>query len=132
MRVKVVFFGLVVALAVAVPASIGAPAKALTSYCSPSGDVCYGIFKRGGKVSLEITTAAKYFNRYMLCVRRIRPAAPQRCGSFPVFRQGGSTWGWRVNYARQFPAKFPDRYRVMRELGSGPLGPALQSRPPLS
>jgi hypothetical protein len=105
---------------------------AIASYCSPSGDVCYGILKRGEKVSLEITTAAKYFNRYTLCVRRTRPAAPQRCGSFPVFRQGGSTWGSRVNYARQFPVKSPGRYRVTWKLGSGPLGPALRFRLPLS
>ena len=104
----------------------------IASYCSPSGDVCYGVFRRGGKVSLEITTAAKYFNRYTLCVRRTRPAAPQRCGSFPVFRQGGSTWGSRVNYARQFPVKSPGRYRVTWKLSSGPLGPALQFRLPLS
>ena len=64
--------------------------------------------------------------------RRTRPAAPQRCGSFPVFRQGGSTWGSRVNYARQFPVKSPGRYRVTWKLGSGPLGPALQFRLPLS
>lgn len=104
----------------------------IASYCSPSGDVCYGIFNRAGKVSLEITTAAKYFNRYSLCVRRTRPAAPQRCGSFPVFRQGGSTWGSRVNYARQFPVKTPGSYRVTWRLGTGPLGPALRFRLPLS
>jgi hypothetical protein len=104
----------------------------IASYCSPSGDVCYGILNRGGKVSLEITTAAKYFNRYTLCVRRTRPAAPERCGSFPVFRQGGSTWGSRVNYARQFAVKSPGRYRVTWKLGSGPLGPALKFRLPLS
>ncbi len=106
--------------------------KTIASYCSPSGDVCYGILNRGGKVSLQITTAAKYFNRYTLCVRRTRPAAPQRCGSFPAFRQGGSTWGSRVNYARQFPVKSPGRYRVTWKLGSGPLGPALQFRLPVS
>jgi len=113
-------------------AAFTTPVRTVASYCSPSGDVCYGIFKRGGKVSLEITTAAKYFNRYTLCVRRTRPAAPQRCGSFPVFRQGGSIWGSRVNYARQFPVKSPGRYRVTWKLGSGPLGPALQFRLPLS
>ena len=106
--------------------------KTIASYCSSSGDVCFGVLNRGGKVSLEITTAAKYFNRYRLCVRRTRPAAPQRCGLFPVFRQGGSTWGSRVNYARQFPVKSPGRYRVTWKLGSGPLGPALQFRLPLS
>jgi hypothetical protein len=26
----------------------------------------------------------------------------QRCGPFPMFRQGGSTWGSTVNYARQY------------------------------
>jgi hypothetical protein len=128
---KGLLLALVVGLLVVVPAP-AADQTRVKSYCSPSGDVCYGIFKRGGKVSLEITTAAKYFNRYTLCVRRTRPAAPQRCGSFPVFRQGGSTWGSRVNYARQFPVKSPGRYRVTWKLGSGPLGPALQFRLPLS
>jgi hypothetical protein len=128
---KGLLLALVVGLLVVVPAP-AADQTRVKSYCSPSGDVCYGIFKRGGKVSLEITTAAKYFNRYTLCVRRTRPAAPQRCGSFPVFRQGGSIWGSRVNYARQFPVKSPGRYRVTWKLGSGPLGPALQFRLPLS
>ena len=111
--------------------------KAIASYCSPSGDVCFGVFNRGGKVSLEITTAAKYFSRYTLCVRRVRPAgtgaaAAQRCGSFPVFRQGGSTWGSRVNYALQYPVHSPGRYRVTWKLASGPLGPSLYFRLPLS
>jgi hypothetical protein len=129
---KLVFLGLVVALAVAVPTSSGAPEKALTSYCSPSGDVCFGIFNRSSKVSLEITTAAKYFKRYTLCVRRVQPVAPQRCGSFPVFRHGGGTWGSRVNYARQYPVKTPGRYRVTWKLGATALGPPLYFRLPLS
>ncbi|MBA3735317.1 MAG: hypothetical protein H0W90_08985 [Actinobacteria bacterium] len=127
---------LIAALAVAAPASSEAPTKALSSYCSPSGDVCFGIFKRAGKVSLEITTAAKYFKRYTLCVRRVRPLgggaeSAQRCGSFPVFRQGGGTWGSRVNYVRQYPVKSPGRYRVTWKLGATALGPALYFRLPL-
>jgi hypothetical protein len=108
----------------------------IASYCSSSGDVCYGIFNRSGKVYLRITTAARYFKRYNLCVRLLPPGSDadhaRRCGSFPVFRQGGSTWGSSVNYARQYPVTNPGRYRVNWKLGTSPLGPALQFRLPLS
>lgn len=110
--------------------------KTIASYCSTSGDVCYGIFKRSGKVSLEITTAARYFNRYTLCVRRLpprsTPAYAERCGSFPVFRQSGSTWGSRVNYARQYPLTLAGTYRVTWKLAGSALGPALRFRLPVS
>jgi hypothetical protein len=125
-------------LAAAAPGAgqAGAGPKTIASYCSTSGDVCYGIFKRSGKVSLEITTAARYFNRYTLCVRRLpprsTPAYAQRCGSFPVFRQGGSTWGSRVNYARQYPLTFAGTYRVTWKLAGSSLGPALRFRLPVS
>jgi hypothetical protein len=120
-----------------VAASPTAPrSKTIASYCSSSGDVCYGIFNRSGKVYLRITTAARYFKRYNLCVRLLPPGTDgshaQRCGSFPVFRQGGSTWGSSVNYARQYPVTDPGRYRVSWKLGSGPLGPPLRFRLPLS
>jgi hypothetical protein len=111
------------------------PSKTLSSYCSPSGDVCYGVFNRSGKVSLRITTAAHYFKRYSLCIRLLPVATDalhaQRCGSFPVFRQGGGTWGSSINYARQYPVKRAGRYRVTWKLGSGPLGPSLSFRLPL-
>ncbi len=108
----------------------------IASYCSSTGDVCYGIFNRGGKVYLRITTAARYFKRYSLCVRLLPTgsdaAHAQRCGSFPVFRQGGSTWGSSINYARQYPVTNPGKYRVSWKLASGPLGPPLYFRLPLS
>jgi hypothetical protein len=125
-------------LAAATPGAGQAAArpKKIASYCSTSGDVCYGIFKRNGKVSLEITTAARYFNRYTLCVRRLpprsTPAYAQRCGSFPVFRQGGSRWGSHVNYARQYPLTFAGTYRVTWKLAGSALGPALRFRLPVS
>jgi hypothetical protein len=125
-------------LATATPGAgeTGAAPKTIASYCSPSGDVCYGILKRNGKVSLEITTAARYFNRYTLCVRRLpprsTPAYAQRCGSFPVFRQSGSTWGSRVNYARQYPLTFAGSYRVTWKLAGSALGPALRLKLPIS
>jgi hypothetical protein len=108
--------------------------KKIATYCSPSGDVCYGIFNRAGKVYLRITTAAHYFRRYKLCVRLLPAGSDalhaQRCGLYPVFRQGGSTWGSSINYARQFPIKNPGRYRVAWKLGSSALGPPLIFRLP--
>jgi hypothetical protein len=106
----------------------------IASYCSSSGDVCYGIFNRSGKAYLRITTAARYFKRYSLCVRLLPLGSngthAQRCGSYPVFRQGGSTWGSSINYARQFPIADPGRYRVTWKLGSSALGPPLYFRLP--
>jgi hypothetical protein len=118
------------------PAAPTAPQlKTIASYCSSSGDVCYGVFNRSGKVLLRITTAARYFGRYTLCVRLLPagsdPAHAQHCGSFPVFRQSGPTWGSSVNYARQYPITRRGRYRVAWKLASGPLGPPLFFRLPL-
>jgi hypothetical protein len=129
---------------------------AIASYCSPSGDVCYGIFNRRGKVFLQITTAAKYFNRYTLCVtllpRGVGAEHAQRCGAFPLLR-ASATWGSTVNFAKQFvgpvshPLRpLPGRYRVtwrqvcgncdaraQRHSARGaPLGPSLFFRLPLS
>ena len=126
----------VLATVVATDAPGAVNEQRIASYCSPSGDVCYGVFNRAGKVYLRITTAAHYFNRYRLCVRLL-PASgggaehTLRCGSFPVFRNGGGTWGSAVNYARQFPIKRAGRYRVTWGQGATRLGPALFFRLPL-
>jgi hypothetical protein len=134
-----------------------AQARTIASYCSPSGDICFGIFNRGGNVFLQITTAARYFSRYTVCVTRLprgkSPEHAQRCGSFPLFRQGGSTWGSSVNFARQFVGPLshplvplPGRYQVTwrqvcsqctpkarrHSAGGTPLGPSLYFRLPLS
>ena len=133
-----------------------AATKRIASYSSPSGDVCYGAFNRSGKVFLQITTAAKYFSRYTLCVTLLPRGGgaehARRCGAFPLFRQSGSTWGSSVNYAKQFigPASHPlapphGRYQVtwrqvcsgcapnvQRHSAAGPaLGPSLYFRLPL-
>jgi hypothetical protein len=129
--------------------------KTIASYCSSSGDICYGVFARRGGVFLRVTTAARYFNRYALCVTLL-PRGPsaenaRRCGAFPLLRQRGSTWGSSVDFARQFvgPAEHPfaprpGRYEVSwrqvcsrctpkarRHSGAGsPLGPSLHFRLP--
>ena len=119
--------------AAAASAAASSPsAKAIASYCSPSGDVCYGVFNRGGAVHLELTTVERYFGRYRLCVRGPGTGAAHflRCGSFPVFRRG-SGWGSVVRHARQYPALGPGTYSVSWRLGAKPLGPTLRFRLPL-
>jgi hypothetical protein len=116
--------------------------RAIASYCSPSGDLCYGIVDRSGAVYFELSTAARYFGRYRLCVRLVEsplhggkpddsPAWAERCGSFPVFRQRGSVWGSSVKFARQYPNLGRGTYRVTWKLGADPLGPSLRFRLPL-
>jgi hypothetical protein len=118
---------------VAVAAGASRP-KVIASYCSPSGDVCLGVFKRANVIYLDISTAARYFARYDLCVRLKGvggAAGLRRCGSFPVFRRSGFVWGSSVNYARQFPVADPGTYCVTWKLGTRPLGPTLSFSLPL-
>jgi hypothetical protein len=129
----------VVAVILSAAFVIGTPAATsevrIASYCSPSGDVCYGVFRRRHRVFLRITTAAHYFNRYTLCVRLVGPGSGAevalRCGSFPVFRAAQGTWASTVNYARQYPVTQPGRYRVTWKSGGAALGPSLTFRLPL-
>ena len=112
-------------------ASAASTAKRIAVYCSPSGDLCFGIFDRGGAVYLELSTFARYFTRYRLCVRTPAAGAAERCRSFPI-RRRGRVWGSTVKYGRQFPLTGRGTYRVTWRLGPRPLGPTLRFRLPLS
>jgi hypothetical protein len=111
-------------LAIATPAS-AAPEARIASYCSPSGDVCYGIFDDRGVIRFQLTLAAKYFSRYRICVRPPRGATT--CRSFPVKRVG-SQFGGAVRWERNFPSRGPGRYRVTWKQGTRALGPGLTFR----
>jgi hypothetical protein len=121
----------ILALGLLVPAAAGAGVKprTITAYCSPSGDVCYGVADIDGKAVLHITTAARYFKRYTLCVRP--PGRAARCGWYPVFRLAGSTWSSSIRFARQFPYVGEGTYRATWKLGARRLGPTLSFRLPL-
>jgi hypothetical protein len=47
------------------------------SYCSSTGDICQSVRRVNGIRMLRISLAAKYFNRYTLCVK-----APDGTGTF--------------------------------------------------
>jgi hypothetical protein len=96
---------LIAGLAVA-PLALSADQAKITSHCSASGDVCYGIFR--GKVSVirfRLTTAAKYFARYRICVRPLGQTAT--CKSFAV-RKVGANWGGTVVWQKNFPCAVRD------------------------
>lgn len=102
--------------------------RTIASYCSKTGDLCFGILNRSGAVSLEINTFAKYFDRYILCVKPPRRVAT--CRSFPV-RRLGQSYVSRVRWYRNYPARGPGVYRVTWRLGPSRLGPSLTFRLPL-
>ena len=114
-----------IAVLLAVAALAPSADAPVASYCSRSGDLCYGIARRDGAVVFKLDTFARYFNRYTLCVRA--PDARTRCGSFPIFRRG-TLYGSTVRWARNYPNAGPGVYRVSWRLGTQPLGPTLRFR----
>lgn len=106
----------------------GEPARTpLKTYCSQSGDVCYGIVRRSGALYLELTTFEKYFSTYRLCVTP--PGARERCRRYAVRRQG-RLYGSIVRWYGNFPMRRRGVYRVAWKLRA-PLGPALRIRLPV-
>ena len=98
----------------------------IASYCSPSGDVCYGIFRSPTEVyRFELTTAAHYFSRYQVCVKPSVAAAT--CKSFPV-RKRGANYGGVVIWNRNYPNKGPVRYKVTWKQSGRRFGPSLSFR----
>jgi hypothetical protein len=100
--------------------------KRLPSYCSPGGDVCYGV-ALSGPYSLKLTLAAKYFPRYRICVRPVGKA--KTCKSFRV-RKTGANWGGKEYWSHHFP-RVPGTYRVTWLQGTSRIGPPLNFTLPL-
>lgn len=119
---------LVAAAAVlALPATTSAlppPKRPLDAYCSPSGDLCFGIYNASGIV-FRITTQARYFARYSVCVRPPRGAT--RCRSAPL-RGQGTVWGSSITWPRGYGDHGAGVYRVTWKHAGRRLGPTLQFR----
>lgn len=109
---------LLVVLAVSAPASQAEPTPVET-YCSRTGDLCYGVLRKDGAIVFDLRIAAKYFDRYRVCVKP--PDVEATCRSFPV-RRRGSIYGSTVRWYRNFPSRGPGRYVVTWRL-QRPLGP---------
>ena len=109
-------------LAFASPAPSANQAR-IASYCSTTGDVCYGISRdKVGLIRFQLTTAAKYFPRYRICVRPLGQAA--KCKTFRV-KKVGANWGGTVIWQRNFPVRGARKYQVTWKSGAQRLGPSL-------
>jgi hypothetical protein len=106
----------------------GAEPRRIASYCSETGDLCFGVLDRSGAVSLEIDTFARYFDRYFLCVRP--PRGSTTCKSFSI-RKVGRLYTSKVRWYGNFPARGAGTYVVTWKLRAHALGPALKFRLPL-
>lgn len=131
MRRACLLLALTVAGAFSAAGAVGAGSEPtpIASYCSRTGDLCYGVVNRSGVVSLEVSTFAQYFSRYFLCVKP--PGGTSTCGNFPISKRG-SFYGSRVRWHLNFPARGPGMYEVTWRLKASPLGPRLRFRLPLS
>jgi hypothetical protein len=120
---RLVLLAAIAAAALAIPTAGPASGQArLPSYCSKSGDLCYGVFRKAGVVSFRLTLAAKYFSRYRLCVRKVGKA--RVCKRFRV-RKTGAQWGGTVKFAKSFPHTH-GTYRVSWwRVATNRLGPPL-------
>jgi hypothetical protein len=90
--------------------------------------LCFGVVNRSGAVYFDLTTFARYFTRYRLCVTA--PSGVESCRSFTV-RRAGQFYGSSVQWYRNFPNGGPGAYDVRWKLGPSPLGPRLRFRLPL-
>jgi hypothetical protein len=84
------------------------PRSGANSYCSASGDVCIQVLSQNTDVLLEITTVAKYFSTYRLCVSGPKS---RMCKSFPI-RRSGSEYDSTVSWKNNFPNQGHGTYRV--------------------
>lgn len=111
-------------LAIAWPAT----AEGRSTYCSPTGDLCYGAFERAGVVTLRIDLQARYFDSYRLCVTP--PRGRRECKRFRIYRRGrgGDLHGSSVRWNRHFIDRGAGTYRVTWAHGGGQFGPGVSFR----
>lgn len=112
--------------AASIAASPPPSAAAASTYCSSSGDLCYGAFAKQSPVRLRITLFAGYFTDYRLCVTG--PAGKRDCRGFRVRRIASGMYESTVRWSRHFPNRGRGTYRVRWSLGDRPLGPTLTFR----
>jgi hypothetical protein len=114
----------VVAMMAACVCALGLPqvAQARSAYCSSSGDVCFGVLQ-GGPVRLNLSLAAKYFNRYKLCVTT--PGGSRTCRRFSVHLGSRGAYSSTVRWSRHFPNGGAGTYKARWFAGGNALGPSV-------
>jgi hypothetical protein len=98
-------------------------AAARSTYCSPSGDLCYAARGKGVHVRLRITLIADFFRRYRLCVTA--PDGTRRCKRFRLHRIEHGMFDSTIRWARHFPFRGPGSYRARWRHAGVALGPVV-------
>lgn len=81
-----------------------------------SEDVCQSTTKVDGIRKLRVTLAAKYFDRYNLCV--IPPDGSRTCKTFEIHKQGDA-YGDAVGWRKHFPDEGNGGYTVVWKMTNG-------------
>ena len=100
-------------------------AEARSSYCSPTGDYCTSVKRKGGDVLLRIATFS-FRGSYRLCVRV--PDGSAVCKRFGLLRDRGGIYASAKGWSRHFPNKGAGVYRVRWQKFGNNLGPRLSFR----
>ena len=112
---------LILLAAVAALAALPATASAKSSYCSKSGDVCYQA--KGSPIKLRITTAAKYFSRYRLCITN--PHGARECHRFRMHAADAGTFASTVSWPKHYEYGGTGTYHARWYAHGSALGPAV-------
>lgn len=123
LRRRAVLSGIAVVLAVGAVAGPVGTASARSTYCSPSGDVCYGAFGKGANVKLRLSLFAGYFTRYRLCVKA--PGGKTDCRRFSLHRIQHGMYQSTVAWSKHFPFRGPGTYRASWSSSSGRFRPSI-------
>jgi hypothetical protein len=108
----------------AVAAALPATALARSSYCSQSGDVCYGVVKNSSPVKLQIVIAARYFNHYRLCIKAPKNRGTE-CHRFSIHKAAHGSFASTVVWPKHFKYYGKGTYHASWSTGGASLGPAV-------
>lgn len=113
------------ALAVTANVLAATPALAASTYCSPTGDLCYAAKKRNGAIRITFDTFS-FDGRVNVCVTP--PRGSRQCRSFRLRRGSSGLYGFDVRWSAHFSNRGRGRYSVRFRAFAGNLGPPVDFR----
>lgn len=114
--------GLLVAPLASAPATATTPQvlagwTTIASYCSPSGDICYGIREKNDKIQFRLSAFAKYFDTVDFCVKK-RHTRNWVCNERDL-KRSGPTYLAKIRWQGNYPTG-GDAKRVVRFMKGSP------------
>lgn len=97
----------------------------LVAYCSPTGDVCQGVFPEKGGLRAKVSTFS-FSGTYQLCVTN--RAYGRQCKKFRVRKDDLGVFQGSVRLARHFRFREKGRYSIVWRLRGNRIGKKLSFR----